>query len=105
MSVVALISGRGSNLRALVEAGLPVSGVISNVADAKGLEFARSRNIATRGRNPRLTNGAAGSSGSNVSSGARPGSDSSRTRAYSLSAAAGLSRIRCIACVVADHAA
>ena len=48
MSVVALISGRGSNLRALVEAGLPVSGVISNVADAKGLEFARSRKIATR---------------------------------------------------------
>ena len=47
MSVVALISGRGSNLRALVEAGLPVKGVISNVADAKGLEFARSRNIAT----------------------------------------------------------
>lgn len=48
MSVVALISGRGSNLRALVEAGLPVTGVISNVADAKGLEFARSRGIATR---------------------------------------------------------
>jgi len=48
MSVVALISGRGSNLRALVEAGLPVTGVLSNVADAKGLEFARSRGIATR---------------------------------------------------------
>jgi phosphoribosylglycinamide formyltransferase-1 len=48
MSVVALISGRGSNLRALVEAGLPVTGVVSNVADAKGLEFARSRGIATR---------------------------------------------------------
>lgn len=48
MSVVALISGRGSNLRALVDAGLPVTGVISNVADAKGLEFARSRSIATR---------------------------------------------------------
>ncbi len=48
MSLVALISGRGSNLRALVEAGLPVTGVISNAADAKGLEFARSRNIATR---------------------------------------------------------
>ncbi len=41
MSLVALISGRGSNLRALVEAGLPVTGVISNAADAKGLEFAR----------------------------------------------------------------
>jgi phosphoribosylglycinamide formyltransferase-1 len=35
-------------MQALVEAGLPVSGVISNVADAKGLEFARSRGIATR---------------------------------------------------------
>jgi phosphoribosylglycinamide formyltransferase-1 len=46
--VVALISGRGSNLRALVEAGLPVKGVISNVADAQGLEFAHSRGIATR---------------------------------------------------------
>ncbi len=48
MSIVALISGRGSNLRALVEAGLPVTGVVSNVADAKGLDFARSRGIATR---------------------------------------------------------
>jgi len=48
MAIVALVSGRGSNLRALVEAGLPVSAVISNVADAKGLEFARSRGIATR---------------------------------------------------------
>lgn len=48
MSVAVLISGRGSNLRALVEAGVPVSAVISNVADAKGLEFARSRGIATR---------------------------------------------------------
>lgn len=48
MAIVALISGRGSNLRALVEAGLPVSAVVSNVADAKGLEFARSRSIATR---------------------------------------------------------
>jgi phosphoribosylglycinamide formyltransferase-1 len=48
MSVVALISGRGSNLRALIEAGLPVKGVVSNVADAPGLEFARARGIATR---------------------------------------------------------
>lgn len=48
MSVVVLISGRGSNMRALVEAGLPVSAVLSNVADAMGLEFARSRGIATR---------------------------------------------------------
>jgi phosphoribosylglycinamide formyltransferase-1 len=48
MAVVVLISGRGSNLRALVEAGVPVAAVISNVAAAEGLEFARSRGIATR---------------------------------------------------------
>ena len=48
MSVVVLISGRGSNMRALIEAGLPVCGVVSNVAAAPGLEFARSRGIATR---------------------------------------------------------
>ncbi len=45
--LVVLISGRGSNMRALVEAGLPVAAVIANRADAAGLEFARSRNIAT----------------------------------------------------------
>jgi phosphoribosylglycinamide formyltransferase-1 len=45
--VVVLISGRGSNMHALVEAGLPVSAVISNRADAKGLDFARQRGIAT----------------------------------------------------------
>jgi len=48
MSLVVLISGRGSNMRALVEAGLPVKAVISNAADAQGLEFARSRGIAAR---------------------------------------------------------
>ena len=42
-----LISGRGSNMRALVEGGLPVSLVLSNRADAAGLDFARSRGIAT----------------------------------------------------------
>lgn len=42
-----LISGRGSNMRALVESGLPVSLVLSNRADAAGLDFARSRGIAT----------------------------------------------------------
>lgn len=46
--IVALISGRGSNLQALLEAGLPVSGVISNRAGAKGLELAASRGVATR---------------------------------------------------------
>src|SRR3989440_1449355 len=42
-----LISGRGSNMRALVEAGLPVAAVISNRADAAGLDYARSRGIDT----------------------------------------------------------
>jgi phosphoribosylglycinamide formyltransferase 1 len=46
--IVALISGRGSNLQALLDAGLPVSGVISNVAGAKGLELAAARGVATR---------------------------------------------------------
>jgi phosphoribosylglycinamide formyltransferase-1 len=47
VSVVVLISGRGSNLRALVDAGLPIVAVISNRADAGGVEFARSRRIPT----------------------------------------------------------
>ena len=34
-------------MRSLVEAGLPVSAVISNRGDAAGLEFARERGIAT----------------------------------------------------------
>jgi phosphoribosylglycinamide formyltransferase-1 len=46
--VVVLISGRGSNLQALLDARLPVSGVISNVAGAKGLELAAARGIPTR---------------------------------------------------------
>ena len=46
-SIVILISGRGSNMRAIVESGLQVSAVISNVADAAGLGFARDRGIAT----------------------------------------------------------
>lgn len=46
--IVALISGRGSNLQALLEAGLPVSGVISNRADAAGLALAGARGIETR---------------------------------------------------------
>ena len=48
MSVVVLVSGRGSNMQALLEAGLPVSAVISNRADAKGLAIAASHGIATR---------------------------------------------------------
>ena len=46
--IVALISGRGSNLQALLEAGLPVSGVIANRADAKGLELAAAGGVATQ---------------------------------------------------------
>ncbi|OFZ86392.1 MAG: phosphoribosylglycinamide formyltransferase [Betaproteobacteria bacterium RBG_16_64_18] len=48
-TIVILISGRGSNMQAIVEAGLPVrvAAVISNVADAAGLDFARSRGIPT----------------------------------------------------------
>jgi phosphoribosylglycinamide formyltransferase-1 len=49
-SAVILISGRGSNLRALAEARLPVEirAVVSNRPEAKGLEWARSQGIATR---------------------------------------------------------
>ena len=43
--IVVLISGRGSNMRAIVEAGLPVVAVISNRADAGGLDYARGRAI------------------------------------------------------------
>ncbi len=46
--IVVLISGRGSNLQALLEAGLPVRAVISNQAGAKGLALAESRGVATR---------------------------------------------------------
>ena len=48
-SVVILISGRGSNMQAIVEAKLPakIAAVISNRAGAAGLAFARSRGITT----------------------------------------------------------
>jgi phosphoribosylglycinamide formyltransferase 1 len=48
-SIVILISGRGSNMQAIVEAKLPVriALVISNRADAKGLQYAAERGIAT----------------------------------------------------------
>jgi phosphoribosylglycinamide formyltransferase-1 len=47
--IVILISGRGSNLQALLEAGLPcqIAAVISNRADAKGLDIARTHGIPT----------------------------------------------------------
>lgn len=45
--VVVLLSGRGSNLRALLEANLPVTftAVISNRPDAPGLDYARQQGI------------------------------------------------------------
>ena len=46
--IVVLISGRGSNMLALIEAGLPVSAVIGNRAGAEGLALAAARGIATR---------------------------------------------------------
>ena len=45
--VVVLISGRGSNMQALIEAGIPVSAVISNRPEAAGLGIAAVRGIAT----------------------------------------------------------
>ncbi|SMB24770.1 phosphoribosylglycinamide formyltransferase 1 [Sterolibacterium denitrificans] len=48
-SIVILISGRGSNMRSLVEANLPDCriAVISNRPDAAGLAYARERGLAT----------------------------------------------------------
>lgn len=48
MSVVVLISGRGSNLGAILERKLPVSCVISNRADAGGLQIAERHRVPTR---------------------------------------------------------
>ena len=48
MSVVVLISGRGSNLQAILDAGIPVSAVISNVAGAGGLDIAARRGVPGR---------------------------------------------------------
>jgi len=49
-SLVILISGRGSNMRALIEAKLPVriAAVISNRPDAPGLEIAKKHGLETR---------------------------------------------------------
>ena len=48
-TVVALISGRGSNLEAILEAGLPVriAAVISNDPQAPGLAIARAHGVPT----------------------------------------------------------
>ena len=48
MSVVVLISGRGSNLEAILSAGVPVAAVISNEAGAGGLRFAEQRGVPAR---------------------------------------------------------
>lgn len=47
--IVILISGRGSNMQALLEANLPcqIAAVISNRADAQGLKIAQARGIPT----------------------------------------------------------
>jgi phosphoribosylglycinamide formyltransferase-1 len=47
MSVVVLISGRGSNLQAILDAGIPVFAVISNQPGAGGLAIAARRGVAT----------------------------------------------------------
>lgn len=48
-NIVVLISGRGSNLEAIVRAGIParIAAVVSNRADAAGLEFAARSGIPT----------------------------------------------------------
>ena len=48
-NIVILISGRGSNMQALLEAQLPcrIAAVISNRADAEGLNIAKAHGIAT----------------------------------------------------------
>lgn len=45
--VVVLVSGRGSNMQALLEAGIPLAAVISNRPAARGLDIARSHGVAT----------------------------------------------------------
>lgn len=45
--VVVLISGRGSNMQALLAAGIPLAAVIANRPDAGGLAIARDAGVAT----------------------------------------------------------
>lgn len=47
MKLVVLISGRGSNLQAMLDAGIPVAAVVSNNAAAAGLRVAQERGIPT----------------------------------------------------------
>lgn len=49
-NIVILISGRGSNMEAIVNASIPntrIAAVVSNTADAAGLKFAAARGIPT----------------------------------------------------------
>lgn len=55
-NIVILISGRGSNMQALVEAAIPnarIAAVLSNNAAAAGLQWAAERGIATAALNHR----------------------------------------------------
>lgn len=58
-SLVILISGRGSNMQALIDAGLPgrIAAVISNKPDAPGLEIAKKCGLETRTLDPRSYSG------------------------------------------------
>ena len=58
-SLVILISGRGSNMQALIDAGLSgrIAAVISNKPDAPGLEIAKKRGLETRTLDPRSYSG------------------------------------------------
>ena len=47
MNIVVLISGNGSNLQAIIDAGIPITAVISNRDDAIGLERAHAASIPT----------------------------------------------------------
>lgn len=47
MNLVVLISGRGSNLQAILDAGIAVTAVISNNPAAAGLALAQARSIPT----------------------------------------------------------
>jgi phosphoribosylglycinamide formyltransferase-1 len=47
LSLAVLVSGRGSNLRAILEAGLPVRVVVSNKRDAAALDVAREHGVET----------------------------------------------------------
>lgn len=52
-TVGVLISGRGSNMMALVEAGIPVRLVASDKPDAPGIAWAKERGIATFALSPK----------------------------------------------------